>query len=378
PHDFSLRGLRRGDHRPRLIRASGGEPSVRRSPAVLVSATTYWRNAWKYRARTYRHCGWDNGTILANLLAASAAYGVPAKVMCGFVDEEVNRLLGLEEGLEAALSLIPLGRSEEPPGEAPEATPLSLNTVPLSKSRIDYPAIGEMHAASSLASFEEAASWRGETPALRPPEPAGRVFPLRPLPDGEATDDLVARVIIQRGSTRRFARAPIALEQLSTALDRAIRGFPADFLDPPGRLLNDVYLIVHAVEGLPPGAYVYRREEKALELLKEGDFRKRAGHLGLGQELPADASANVYFMLNLEPALQRFGNRGYRAAQLEAGILGGRLYLAAYAQRLGATGLTFFDDEVTEFFSPHARGKSVMFLVALGHKLKKRGAENPP
>ena len=47
-------------------------------------------------------------------------------------------------------------------------------------------------------------------------------------------------------------------------------------------------------------------------------------------------------------------NRGYRAAQLEGGITGGRLYLAAYAQRFGATGLTFFDDEVTEFLSPHA------------------------
>ena len=33
----------------------------------------------------------------------------------------------------------------------------------------------------------------------------------------------------------------------------------------------------------------------------------------------------------------------------------------------GATGLTFFDDEVTDFFSPHAAGKSVMFLIALGH-----------
>ncbi len=43
------------------------------------------------------------------------------------------------------------------------------------------------------------------------------------------------------------------------------------------------------------------------------------------------------------------------------------MYLAAYAQRFGATGLTFFDDEVTEFFSPHAARKSVMFLVALGH-----------
>ena len=43
------------------------------------------------------------------------------------------------------------------------------------------------------------------------------------------------------------------------------------------------------------------------------------------------------------------------------------MYLAAYAQRFGATGLTFFDDEVIEFFSPHAAGKSVMFLVALAH-----------
>ena len=33
----------------------------------------------------------------------------------------------------------------------------------------------------------------------------------------------------------------------------------------------------------------------------------------------------------------------------------------------GATGLTFFDDDVTDLFSPHAAGKSVMFLVALGY-----------
>ena len=64
--------------------------------------------------------------------------------------------------------------------------------------------------------------------------------------------------------------------------------------------------------------------------------------------------------------LERYGSRGYRAVQLEAGILGGKLYLAAYAQRLGASGLTFYDDDVVSFFSPHARGKSAIFLVALG------------
>jgi len=48
------------------------------------------------------------------------------------------------------------------------------------------------------------------------------------------------------------------------------------------------------------------------------------------------------------------------------------LYLASYALRLGATGLTFYDDDVTDFFSPHAAGKSAMFLVAVGHSVKRR------
>jgi nitroreductase len=101
-------------------------------------------------------------------------------------------------------------------------------------------------------------------------------------------------------------------------------------------------------------------------------FRREAGNLGLGQEIPADCSVNVYFLADLNRALERFGNRGYRAAQLEASIMGGKLYLAAYAQRLGASGLTFFDDDVTEFFSPHAASKSVMFLIALGKSVKRR------
>jgi nitroreductase len=55
---------------------------------------------------------------------------------------------------------------------------------------------------------------------------------------------------------------------------------------------------------------------------------------------------------------------------LEAGAIGGRMYLAAYSQRLGATGLTFFDDDVINFFSPHAKGKSAIFLLAIGRPLQ--------
>jgi nitroreductase len=107
-----------------------------------------------------------------------------------------------------------------------------------------------------------------------------------------------------------------------------------------------------------------------LECLKEGNFRAQAGYLGLEQELPEKAAVDIFFLADLQPLLQRFGNRGYRAVQLEAGILSGKLYLAAYAQRLGATGLTFYDDEVNGFFSPHAKRKSVIMLVAIGKSAK--------
>jgi SagB-type dehydrogenase family enzyme len=230
----------------------------------------------------------------------------------------------------------------------------------------------EMHAASMLKTVEDVAAWRGVAPSASVPDPVGQLFPLQPISDEDLPREPIHTVILRRGSSRQFTRQPISFAQLSTLLDRATRRIPADFLEPAGAELNDLYLIVHAVDGLPAGAYFFHRDRRALELLKEGDFREKAGYLGLEQELPADASADIFFMADLNRILERFGNRGYRATQLEAGIIGGKLYLAAYAQQLGATGLTFYDDEVTEFFSPHAAGKSTVFLVALGIAAKRK------
>ncbi len=369
--EFGLRRLRAGDYRSVVIDATANEPYVAHAPLTIVCTATYWRNAWKYQDRTYRHFGWDNGTLLANLLAVGTALGLPAKVVCGFVDDTVNRLLDVDPQREVAFSLVPLGYASALPGQPPaNIVPLGLETVPLSRHEIDYPLMREMHAASSLRSSEEVAAWRGSTPLTYFPPPAGPVVQLQPLSDAEMPRDPIEQVILRRGSSRRFARTPITLAQLSTMLDRATRGVPADFLDPQGSQLNHLYLMVHAVEGLEPGAYVFHRGRGAIECLKPGDFRDQAGYLGLQQALPADAAADVFFLADLSPILQRFGNRGYRAVQLEAGIIGGKLYLAAYAQHLGATGLTFFDDEVTAFFSPHTEGKSAIFLVALGHSAK--------
>jgi SagB-type dehydrogenase family enzyme len=381
PQDFSLRRLRAGDHRSLLVAASGEEPSIAHAPCVIVSASTFWRNAWKYQARAYRHCYWDNGTILANLLAAAAARKIPAKVVLGFVDATVSQLLSLDSRREAPLSLVALGRGAAKSARTlPPIEPLALEIEPLSKKEVGYPAMRQMHEASSLESEAEVKAWREQGRAkggwVRDKSATtGSLVTLRPGNDDEIAQDKIEEVIMRRGSTREFSREAITLAQLSTMLDRVTRGIDADFLNPEGSL-NELYLIVNAVEGLPAGAYVYRRDKQALKLLKEGNFRRDAGYLGLGQEIPADCSVNVYFLAELPRVLQRFGNRGYRAAQLEAAIMGGKLYLAAYAQRLGASGLTFFDDDVIEFFSPDAAGKSVMFLIALGKSVKRRRGLN--
>lgn len=371
PGEFALRKLRSGDYRGALARAAAGEPSLRHAPLILVSTGTYWRNAWKYQARTYRHFGWDNGTLHANLLAMCAAWRLPARVACGFVDDEVNRLLDLDTQREVALALVPVGHVDAEPPAPPKISPLNLETVPPSKKEADYPSMREMHDASSLASVEEVAAWRGGMPARPLADPGGKCVPLEPFGDEEMSRDTIEQVILRRGSARKFVREPIGFREFSTLLERSTRGILADFLGAPGEPLNELYVMVHAVEGLPPGAYYFHLAKGVLECLKEGDFREQAYFLGLEQDLPADASAAVFYMADLRAILDRFGNRGYRAVQLEAGMLGGKLYLAAYAQHLGATGLTFYDDDVAQFFSPHAENKSVIFLMAVGKSGKR-------
>ena len=365
--------MRQGDHRRVLVDASGNEPGLAQAPAILVYTDISWRNACKYQAREYRHAFWDSGTILANTLAISSAHDLPTKVVAGFVDTAVNRLLDLDTRCEVALALVPVGHAPAAIARPSPATgPLSLETAPISDYEIEFPAILEMHEASSLTGEEEVAAWRSSPPLLMTlPASSGQLFPLQPHSDGEMSPDSVEAVIIRRGSTRQFAPEAITFRQLSTILPRATQPIPADFLPLSASALNHVYLIINAVEELGAGAYLFHPDRQALELLKGGDFRPEAGYLGLNQALAADASVAIFFLTDLHLALKQFGNRGYRAAQLEASITAGRVYLATYAQHLGATGLTFFDDAVTHFFSPSAQGKSVMFLVALGQKVKR-------
>ena len=256
PGGPSLTRLRPGDYRGTLVAASGNEPSLTHAPAIILYTDVFWRNACKYQAREYRHSYWDSGTILANTLAIAAAHGLPAKVVAGFVDSSVNRLLDLENRQEVALVLVPVGFVPEPSiGSSSDLEPLALDTQPISEYEVELPAIWEMHGASSLTDEAEVVSWRGEGPAMLMPHPSGRLVPLNRYSDGETPQDSIESVIVRRGSARRFSHESITLRELSTVLEKATQGIPADFLGQvkPGAAINDIsFLIGTPHRGNPP------------------------------------------------------------------------------------------------------------------------------
>ena len=377
PAGFSLVRLRQGDFRGDLADALAETTLVGSAAASLVLTVNFWRSAWKYRLRSYRYCYWDTGTMLSNLLATASATGLPAQVICGFLDGQVNGMLGLDSDKEAAVCVVPLGNSvsNSPPQllsqrDSSAQAPQGVDEL---EDEIEYPEIREIHRASSFYLKDEVVVW-GQGDVAAPPggsHPRGIFYPLGPGGENNAGEDVPAgaplgEAILQRGSTRRFARKSIPFSKFSAVLSSATTPVAADFLPPGQPSLLDTYIIVNGVKDLASGSYFHSPTGKGLESLTPGDLRHEAGHLCFEQALGADASAVFYFMADLDKVLSRYGNRGYRAAQLEAGIMGGRVYLCAHALGLGASGMTFYDDDVTEFFSPHAAGKSLMFLVALG------------
>ncbi len=396
PHEDRFDVLREGDFRGVLSGAAGGDASVGtdvdEARVTIVATSTWWRNAWKYRERTFRHAFWDSGTILANLLASAHALGHCAEVVGAFADDPVVDLLGLDPEAEAPLELVAVGdggRVPESPASGEDLAAIDPATEPLSPSQEAYPLVADAWRQSSMTDGDTAADWRA---AIRDTHPTdlGRASPgdgkrvdLDPVDVATASARPTGTTIERRGSCREYAREPISARKFATVLDRALRGVPGAWApgsrptatatgktatgrhQAPGRFV-DAYVLVHAVEGIEPGAYQFHPGEGALERIGETD-RETAGRLALGQPVVGDAAANVYLLADVDAIVSHVGNRGYRLAQLEGGIALGRLYLAAYAHRtLGGRGFTFFDDLVTEHLSPRASGQTPMTLFAFG------------
>lgn len=375
-HDHSFRQVRAGDFRAVVVEATGREATVAAAPVILAMTSTFWRNAWQYMARAYRHAYWDAGTTFANILPLAASAELPARLVFGFADKQVNALLGVDGRREATLALCTIGRTDPVEGTAPDVEPLDLPTRPISDYEVEFPLIGMMHEASSLASDQDVAAWRAHPLCRDVAPPTGDALALRPAQNDEVPGITVEDLIQQRRSTRNYdTRQPIGFDEFSTLLDRSTRGVATDCLAPDAPPLHDHYLIVNAVEGIEPGAYRFNSHAGSVELIRPGVFREEATQLAADQAYAGNAHVNSYYLARLDPILERYGNRGYRVAQLMAALSASKLHLGTHALELGAVGSTSYDDDVTRFFTS-AADAAYLFVVVFGKQRPRAGARN--
>ena len=398
PADFSLTELRKGKYKKYLATATADNQDIVNSAIAIIFTSIAWRNAWKYQARSYRHWFWDSGVIAANLLATTHAMGLPSRLIMGFVDDYISQLLSLEDQNEAAIAIAAIGKGSEenttisndqqsergriPHMPMPNIRPLS------KKGEVNYPEIWDLNKASKLTSKQEVDEWISSVDHQQPLLSKTSQYFQR-MPSNDTNNLMVTprdfeenakasrslkETILWRGSSRKFARTDIPFSALKTMLYSSTRGVPLDIVKDQENSLIDIYFIANAVDGLSPGAYYYNHKASAtnpnntsVDRIKEiVNSRNLSGYLCLGQTLFSDASVVFFLMTDLESVLGTLGNRGYRSSQFEAGVIAGKIYLAAYALGIGASGSTFFDDAVTGFFSPHAAKKSNMIAIGVG------------
>jgi SagB-type dehydrogenase family enzyme len=349
--------------------------------ALVVLTSVFWREAWKYRERAYRYCLHDAGHAAGCLAAAARALDLPCELHLLWPDLQVEELLALRGGDERPLVVLDLraGRGAPAPQRAADLaarlSPPAGTPNRLSAEVYDWPLIEGMHASTLV---EHAGcprvqppgdplqdSPRGSPPLEGPREPL-------PLPQAPPSVEPFARAARRRRSAIDYEPdVRMSLQDFAGLLFEATRLPRSDALGnldaaEPRRLV-ELYAYVHRVDGLQPGCWRYLPERHALLLVRAGDCRSAAAGLSLGQELAGHAVAAFSMVADLQRAGAAFGNRGYRCAHVEAGLIGQGLYLAATARGWEATGIgAFFDEDVHRWLGLRGTARQVIYHHSIG------------
>ena len=337
--------------------------------AVLTSI--FWREAWKYRDRAYRYCLHDAGHAAGSIATAALGLGLACRVHGHFADRALEQLMALDGTDERPLLILDLrpgqpagDRRGEPAREGPHAVlgPRAGTPNRLSAEVWPYPLIDGMHLSTQLDA--------GACPAApQPPPPPEDALPL---PAGTPGLEPLHSCVRRRRSALDYDPAGRSTLPGFAGILRESASLPrCDFLGTlrggaPRRLV-ELYAYVHRVEGLEPGCHRYVHAKHALQLVRAGDVRGVAAGLSLGQALAGHAVAAFSLIADLGRGAAAFGNRAYRYAHIEAGLVGQGLYLAATARSLDATGIgAFFDDDVHRWLGLVGRERQVIYHHSIG------------
>lgn len=374
--------LREGDFDWYLGQALGERCDLADCFGTVFVSTMFWKNFFKYNNFAFRLQGADAGVLIGQLLEVAKRFGFETGVYFQFLDRAVNHLLGLAEHEESVHAILPLSVKPQarlfaanPPGEAVTAVDLcqelpAIRTEHVVRSKVirDYSMLLRMNEASMLESTESFQQIGGGK------EKEAGSGPDLHLPAVKLHGYDLAEVCRARFSPgESFAAREVGRMQVGVLLRDAAGSFSyCNDLDEAGKTPEAprvaLYGCVRRVKGIPDGAYAYDSARHVLRTLRPGDH---GGWLQSSMTLHNLNLAQIPLHLHVagdrDHLTDKLGIRGYRIAQMEAGMMVQRLLIAANALDLGGHPLLGFDaGMMDDLYDAAPHGKTTQIFVPIG------------
>ncbi|MDR9507495.1 SagB family peptide dehydrogenase [Brevibacillus agri] len=356
--------LREGDFDAYVSQSLGQRCALHHCFGALFVSAYFWKNAFKYDLFSYRLQGLDTGVLLGQWLALAEGCGIETGVHYLFLDRAINHLLGLSGNEESVYAIMPLAAKRQEAWPLPAAPGLSAGAKsrgettaeqllrqlePVthryhigSQRQKDYPLLRKMNEA---AMYESTASFG--TPRAAAEQPVADSAKKRHvLPDSLPQRYDFAEFCRRRTSPELdFVWRKIAQVQLSALLQEAFGAFRYRHdLGGTDSGLPALCVCIHQVDGIENGAYRYEPDSHSLLARRYGDQRLE---LQAGMTLDNVNLFQVPLCFHVagerNQLRDRWGDRGYRILQMQAGIAVHRLLLGAFSCGLGGHPLLGYD-----------------------------------
>lgn len=106
-----LEQLQRADLREVVVRQGLMQQFLGQANLVIFLTVIFQRMRWKYQDRTYRYGLIEAGHLGQNLYLAATSMGLGACGVGAFMDDEINRMLGVDGVEEAAIYMLAVGKT---------------------------------------------------------------------------------------------------------------------------------------------------------------------------------------------------------------------------------------------------------------------------
>lgn len=180
----------------------------------------------------------------------------------------------------------------------------------------------------------------------------------------------VEAALAQRHSVRVFAPRPLTLTEVSQLLWSAQgithEGFKRAAPSAGALYPLELYLVAGAVEELEPGVYLYRARRHDLVQAASGDVRGALAAAARAQDWIATAPAVVVICAVPDRTTVKYGDRGTRYIDMEAGAAAENLALQAVALGLGTTPVGAFHEATLRRAAHVPTGERPILLLPVG------------